>query len=368
MFGKNKPKLGLMSTATEVESESHKSSFLSKLSELHNASLYCQQTQNYEETIAYIKKSISQIKLEKKTHEYLPSLILLKKYKILRTLQLSAVLSFVKNHQQALVYAKKALKSTFSIFETVSDLVSKLSKKAQKSEKTLKLKKIIDKILSHNFEPPNIILTQSWVNHYNMGNIMTIQEFQVSDWNKSLNVKGVCSFSFITQCIFLLIASYFTIATETRLSETIKNNSKDWYRKAIELCNCFLPSSSAILQHIQNSYKKHWNSGKKEELQRIPSVKRFSIKRTSEKPRNVSEKNIQKFSESPPRKLTPSTKHLQRKIKINKLKKSIRATAPFEVACELNETKKTSVLKERLLRKKSVRNERKKSGSFDGKI
>ena len=356
-----------MSTETQIETEASQSTFLTKLSEFHNKSLLYQHQQNFEETIAYINKSLFLVKHEKKTHKYVPSLIVLKKYKVLRTLQLSAALSFTKNHQQALSSGKKALKTIFSVFEAISGLLLKLPKNLLKAEKTSKLKKIVEKILGHDFGPPFIILTQTWVSYYNMGNIMSIQEFQVLDWNQNSSLKGVLSLSFITQCIFLLVASYFTIATETRFADSGKDSSKDWYVKTLELGFCFLPGSSVFLQHIQKSYEKHKKAGKKEEFRkgRNPSVKRISLKRISERPRNSSEKYKVKLVESPSRRLTPSNKNMQSRIKISRLKKSTRETSPLDISKNPAIRKNSSILKNHLMGKTSPKLTELSSDSFD---
>lgn len=366
--GKSKTKTGLMSTETQIDTEGGQSTFLTRLSELHNKSLFYQQSQNYEETISFINKSLLIVKHEKNTHKYVPSLIVLKKYKVLRTLQLSAALSFIKNHQQALSSGKKALKLIFSVFEEISGLLLKLPKKLLKAEKTSKLKKMIEKILDHNSETPSMTLTQTWVSYYNMGNIMSIQEFQVSEWNQNSSLKGILSLSFITQCIFLLIASYFTIATETRLTDSVKESSTEWYTKTLEICSFFLPSSSALLQHIQRSFTKHKKTDKKEELKksRIPSIKKFSLKRTSERPRNASEKFKVKLLESPTRRLTPSNKNLQSRIKISRLKKSTRIASPSETEKEPGKRRNASILKEHFLGKSRCEASEKSSDSFDG--
>jgi hypothetical protein len=115
IVGKNKPNPTLKFKINETQELDPSSSFLRTLSEVHNASFYSQQMKNYDEIIENILKSLKIVKQEERNHEYLPSRFQLKSYKIIRTLQLSAALSFVNNHSLALAYGKKALKSSFNL-------------------------------------------------------------------------------------------------------------------------------------------------------------------------------------------------------------------------------------------------------------
>jgi hypothetical protein len=337
IVGKNKtnPTPKFMSTETQ-DADTNAPSFLHRLSELHNLSFFSQRQQNYEETIQYIEKSLKLVKQEKKNHDYLPSLIQLKHYKILRILQLSAALSFIKNHSLALKNGQKALKSTLSLSRKILEIALKLQKKTGKkdksdgNEKVMKIRKIMEKIVSQNYEPPGYLLTQDWIYGFNMGNVMTVQEFNFNEWDKT--IKDVFSYHFISLIVFALIACHFTISTETRLTNPQISHSKDWYKKTLSLCRCFLPSSSALYQHVFASYKKHFKSLKPEEKKSIvPSIRRISLKRSSEKGRNSSEKSQNKFlyKLSPSKKLT-STRNTSSKIRISRLKQNLRGSTPID--------------------------------------
>lgn len=337
IVGKNKPNPTLKFKINETQELDPSSSFLRTLSEVHNASFYSQQMKNYDEIIENILKSLKIVKQEERNHEYLPSRFQLKSYKIIRTLQLSAALSFVNNHSLALAYGKKALKSSFNLASSIFEIVTNLHKnslnkkgKTEGTEKLSKLKKIIEKVCSGSYDSPGVTLTQDWVYVYNMGNIMTIQEFNFSDFKKSL--KDIISQTFISKLIFLIIGSFFTISTETRLTEPNQSISKDCYNKTITFCKCFLPSSSALFQHITNSYKKHFKSPKEQKNFFVSSVKRINLKRGSEKCRSSLEKSQNKYTSkiSPPKKLTNSTRNASTKIRISRLKQNIRKSTPFD--------------------------------------
>ena len=337
IFGKNKsnPTPKFMSSETQ-DLDSASSSFLAKLSEVHNASFFSQRMQNYEETIENIQKSLKLIKQETKNHDYLPSIFQLKSYKILRTLQLSAALSFLKNHSLALLYGKKALKSALSLSKSILEVVVNMHKavlskkeKTEVNEKIMKIRKILEKISEENYEP-GVLLTQDWIYEYNMGNMMIVQEFKFSDWDKTM--KDIISYTFISKLVFLLIASYFTISTETRLTESNQSNSKVWYKKSIEVCKCFLPTTSALFQHIIASYKKHFKTIKEDKKFFVPSVRRINLKRGSEKCSKTLEKSQNKYVSklTPPKKLTNSTRNASSKIRISRLKQNIRKSTPID--------------------------------------
>ena len=323
--------------STETQDLYLNSSLLRKLSEAHNASFYSQQEQNYQEIIENIQKTLKIVKQERRNIDYLPFILQLKSYKILRTLQLSAALSFLNNHSLALAYGKKALNSSLKLASSILEIVVNLHKnslnkkfKTEGNEKLAKIRKMMEKVDSGNYEPPGVLLTQEWVYVYNMGNMMTIQEFKFSDWEKT--IKDIISYTFISKLIFLIIGCFFTISTETRLVEPNPSSSKDWYNKTINFCKCFIPSSSALLQHITNSYKKHFKTPKEQKNILASSVKRMNFKRGSEKCRSSLEKSQIKYMSkiSPPKKINISTRNASTKIRISRLKQNIRKSSPFD--------------------------------------
>ena len=167
---------------------------------------------------------------------------------------------------------------------------------------------------------------------------MTIQPFILTDWLKPITHKSIFSFRLVLQCICLLIASYFTIATETRLisekqknSTSLINHSKEFHQKAIEISKCFLPSTCPLFQHMIKCYQKHFENKKKPEIKKSLPLKRIYLKRNSEKQRAFSEKannkNINTNTNSkntPTRKLTPNNRNMTNRIKINKIKQSVK--------------------------------------------
>ena len=140
------------------------------------------------------------------------------------------------------------------------------------------------------------------------------------------------SLSMISQCICLLIASYFTLATESRLlynkqqkNDSAINNSKDWHEIAIKIAKCFLPNTCPLQQHLLICYNKHFENKRKSDIKKteIIPLRRIFIKRNSEKNRSISEKAANKSfinnKNNPTRKLTPNIKNINHRIKLDKI-------------------------------------------------
>ena len=362
--GKNKTNPSPNFTSSETQDlDSAPSSFLQKLSEVHNASFSSQRTQNYEETIVLIQKSLKLASQEKPNHDYLPSIFQLKSYKVLRTLQLSAALSFLKNHPLALAHGKKALKSCLALAKSILAVAVSMHKqaaskkekdkeKAEASEKIAKIRKVLEKLCSEDYEGPGVLLTQDWVYEYNMGNMMIVQEFKLSDWDKTM--KDIISYTFVTRLVFLFIASCFAISTETRLTEPNQGLSRAWYKKSIDLCKCFLPSASALSQHVKASYRKHFKALKEDKRFFVPSVRRITLKRGSDKSSKTSEKSQNKYVSklTPPKKLTSSTRNTSSKIRISRLKQNIRKSTPIDDQrnSSISLSKSSNILKDYLIK------------------
>lgn len=171
----------------------HKSSninFYLVLGVYHNSSLCYQRLQNDQQALNYITTTINKAKqiflLKDKNYGDMQVF----KYSILRMLQMSAVLSHCNNHTQALDNAKKTLKYLNKLFMHLSSLVVKklkelkIRKKEKKPENIEKLEfvsKILDKIILNKFEKSALIQGQEWINTYNMGSIMIIQPFLLSE-------------------------------------------------------------------------------------------------------------------------------------------------------------------------------------------
>jgi hypothetical protein len=311
------------------------------LAVLHNYSLYYQKTRDFHLTAEYLNRSLSLLD-QMQTNDSAPYVAYVKRHAILKTLQLCSALSFEKNHQLALKFAKKSLKDIYELFEMISNMISKNGKKIKTKkgnenfEGIFKAKRIIDKVLSGN-EPGGFLLNQEWVHTYSIGNMMTIQPFQLAEWTKTISFKTVSSVPFISKSVFLLVGSHFIHATESRILELSTKEglkSKDLFTKTLALCKTFFPPTSSLSQHIQNSFKKNFRPVKKEEKKSIvPTVRRIYTKRNSEKPRNTSEKSVPKQNYAkvtPPRKLTPSTRISSSKTTANRLKKVIKGTSSRE--------------------------------------
>lgn len=349
----------------------------------HNISLCYQRTKNYTMVCEYLNKSITLAEdIQNKDQSFFA--IFVARYEILRTLQLCSALSFEKNHSAALRNSKKTTKKLYFLFENISNFISKYGKKG-KVKKTenldsgVKVKKMIEKVLSRYWDGAGVVINQEWAYTYNMCNIMTIQPFQLAEWNKPVSLKTITSLSFISKSIFLLVGSYFTQATETRILEsqnkdTSQTRSKDLYKKCLSICKSFFPSTSSLFQHIQNSFKKHIKPLKKEEKKSIvPTVHRIYTKRNSEKPRNTSEKSNSKQIHSkvtPPRKLTPSIKNVSIKAPALRLKKSVKNSSRENLKYSSVEMSKSSTMFRECLDLKGIRKQMTNvsdSDSFDCK-
>ena len=112
-------------------------------------------------------------------------------------------------------------------------------------------------------------LNQSeWIKNINIGNIMQIQPFQMSDLlDIQRNEVQLGRDSFIEK-ISILAAAYFCVSTEIRfilqLAEdpTYKQEEKEpeseyWHSKSLEIACKFLPSDCPLVNHIILSYQKH---------------------------------------------------------------------------------------------------------------
>lgn len=305
------------------------------LNVMHSFSLCYQKMRNANMTADYLIKSLSLLSKMQETDSPAQATYI-KRHEVLKTLHLCAVLSSDKNHTQALKFSKKALKDSYSIFESISSTIEKQSKKPR-SKKTneniecpLKTKRIVDRVLSSAPSNSLLPLSQDWVQTYSISNILLIQPFQLSEFTKPVSAKTISSLAFVSKSVFLLIASHLLNSTETRIHELASKDpvkSKDLFQKTFNLCKTFFPASSPFYQYIQNSFKKQFRPVKKDEKKSIvPTVRRIYTKRNSEKPRNTSEKSVPKVSNykvTPPRKLTPSTR-LGCRVNVSKVKKVLK--------------------------------------------
>lgn len=350
----------------------------------HNISLCYQRTKNNTLACEYLTKSIALAEdIQNKDQSHFA--IFVARYETLRTLQLCSALSNEKNHTAAMRNSKKTVKKLNFLFGSISNLLSKYGKKGkikktENVDSVTKVKKIVEKVVNESWEGSGIIISQEWAYTYNMSSIMTIQPFQVSEWNKPVTLKTVTSLPFISKALFLLVGSYFTYATETRIldmqsKDQTKFRSKDLYKKSLDICKAFFPSTSSIFQHIQNSLKKYIKPVKKEEKKSIiPTVRRIYTKRNSEKPRNISEKSNCKPNYSkvtPPRKLTPSIKNVSVKAPVLRLKKSVKNSSRENLKYSSVEMSKSSTMFRECLDFNGVRKQMtnvSESDSFDCKL
>lgn len=301
------------------------------LSIYHNTSFCYQRLHNIEETMTYLTLSLQQSKRIISGNKVDIEMI---QYKILRQLQLCASLSLSSQHQVALLTSKKSLKEIHKLFGVFSAAVmrkinSKKNSRPEEHEKQLKLAKLIEKVLLDQFDKNFVLQGQDWLNSYNMGNIMTIQPFDLYKWMKQAASKQILSVRSVVKSLCMLITCYFTIATELRITSKTKMDSelvqsKEIHEKALEICKCFLPAASPLYAHIMGSYKKNFGLKKKEDSRKnnLTPIRRIYMKRSSEKPRNSSEKNRTQVQPKLPitRKLTPSTRNLSNRAKANKSK------------------------------------------------
>ena len=311
----------------------------------HNASLCCQRLQSYEQTVDYIASTV------RKCNDILSQSlnIDLIQYKILRMLQMCAALSVNSQHKSSLSASKKTLNEINQLFGILASVIEKniksdklIAGKTRENEGSSRLSKIIEKVILNDFEKPVVVHGQEWLSSYNMGDIMLIQSFNLSDWLKVRISKSLISMKTIFISICLIISCQFTIATESRLatdskrkSESITLQGKEWHEQAIEMCKCFLPSTCPLFLHIFSSYKKHYGIKRKLEAKKsiLVPLKRIYMKRNSEKTRAISEKNNNRTMNqnnkiSPTRKLTPNTRTLSSRNRVNKLQTNVRYTEP----------------------------------------
>jgi len=75
----------------------------------------------------------------------------------------------------------------------------------------------------------------------------------------------------ILEKIVLLVVSYFSVGTEMRFLKDKKRvnlySKKDaemWHAKALHTAMSFLPTECPLVQHILNSYNKHYMRVKEE--------------------------------------------------------------------------------------------------------
>jgi len=97
--------------------------------------------------------------------------------------------------------------------------------------------------------------------------------------------------------VCVLAGCYFSVATEFRFlaaggSADRSLTSRDWHERALLICKVFLPSSSPLFKHIQQSFEKHYRPCSKD---LSPELKlRYHSKRVSEKIRTSSAKTIKR--------------------------------------------------------------------------
>lgn len=112
-------------------------------------------------------------------------------------------------------------------------------------------------------------LNQSeWIGNINIGNIMQIQPFKMSDvLDIRRNETQLSRESFIEK-ISILSAAYFCVSTEIRfilqlnedptfVAKEKEPESEYWHSKSLEVCCSFLPSDCPLVNHIILSYNKH---------------------------------------------------------------------------------------------------------------
>jgi hypothetical protein len=358
------------------------------LSIFHNLSLCHQKLQNHEKTINYITTTIYKSKriFVAKSKDYTELQVF--KYTILRMLQLCAALSQVNNHILALHNAKKTLKYIQKLLTLLFKLITKKIKKksaknknfsSESDEKLEKICKIIENIIQNKFEKVQLLEEQDWVNNYNMGNIMIISPFILSEWIKDYKLKTLLSLKFFTENIFFLISSYFIISIESRLLEIAQNPnsdfsaSKEWHGKALEISKCYLPYTCPFLMHIKNSYTKNYQTKARNSLKKsiVFHPKRIFSKRNSEKPRTASEKSqkksLNRSIQNHSMRKTITLKGVTNKIRVNKLKQSIKDFTRASTSKELNkdQTKSENILKKVLYGKNNQSCNESSSGSID---
>ena len=118
-----------------------------------------------------------------------------------------------------------------------------------------------------------------WIFSYNIGDMMIIQPMSMNDFKCSSTVLSEIGRDQMLEKILMAAISHFCIATEIRLiatnnSKVQANDAKSWHKKALEIAQPFLPSSSPLLLHITNSYIRNYSDGTNEGSKRTDKKKK----------------------------------------------------------------------------------------------
>lgn len=276
------------------------------LTVMHNAALCFYRLQTNTQALDYLENCVKICKGLLKNTEKSANSLKLFRYLSHTHLRICAIFSQDLNHERALKHSKSALRcmkellinTVLTISQYTLNLNGKKKLEYKMTETLGRITTALDKIISKKMSKRmKLYIGEDWVNNYSIGDIMSMKPILLSEWTAPFNMKQEITISNTIENICVLTGCYFSVATELRFlavtcSADRSSTSKDWHERALLICKVFLPNSSPLFKHIQQSYEKHYIVCSKNPSPVVKS--RYHSKRESEKIMTSSAKVIKK--------------------------------------------------------------------------
>jgi hypothetical protein len=258
-----------------------------------------QECSSYMDACIYNSESKKQSRLQLSEPQMLLNTLKKEKYESAVHLHYSAILSSMKNHEEALKHAQIALKKGLECMKVCykacidhltrhSKLINTLSirKRLQKQSQYNLLEsphyqnfhKLVNSVIpflqyfhnkyyTNSKKPVKISMksylscyysNEDWANSVTMTEVTALKPLDPGDINVPPGIHTEISKESMSNKLVLIISEMFSIASELKHSSNQKEEAKGWHKRTIQNAVELLPMNSNIIKELKENYSKQY--------------------------------------------------------------------------------------------------------------